>query len=319
MRRGVRSVVALAAVGLLAGCSAADGPSWADQLPERITIATGGTTGIYHAYGTELASALEDSYGVEVEVVSTAGSVDNLQRVAGGEAQLAFSAADALGDAVAGTGTFDEPADLRALARIYDDFEHLVVREGSDIQEIADLRGLRVSVGAQESGTALIAERVLEAAEVDPADLRTANLGITESIHELRTGRIDAFFWSGGLRTPGLVELAEEVPIRLIPLDGVVDELRDGYGHGYRHGVVPEGHYGSEAAVETMAVPNVLVVSADLPDGAAYALLAALFAHQEDIGETVQAAQILDVHSAIYTAPAPLHDGALRYYRDAKT
>lgn len=320
MRRLWCSVLAaVAACGLLAGCLSADAEPWAQQLPDRITIATGGTTGVYHAYGTAFAELLEDRYGVDVEVVTTAGSVQNVELVADGEAQLAFSAADAVGDAVAGNGSFSTPVDLRALARVYDDFGHLVVPVDSDIHSIADLRGKRVSIGAEESGTALIAGRVLAAEGMDRSDLRALDLGITESIHALRTGLVDAFFWSGGLDTPGLVELAKEMPIRLVPLDAVVEEMRDAYGHGYRHGLVPEGDYGADAAVETLAVPNVLVVSADLPDDVAYALLAALFAHQGELARDVPAAEFLDVHRAIYTSPVPLHDGVLRYYRDTKT
>ncbi|WP_418275318.1 TAXI family TRAP transporter solute-binding subunit [Isoptericola jiangsuensis] len=312
-------LVAVVATGLLAGCFASDGEPWAEQLPDRITIATGGTTGVYHAYGTSLAELLRDRYGVDAEVVTTAGSLENLELVADGEAQVAFSAADAVGDAVAGTGDFVEPADLRALARLYDDFGHLVVRADSDVHEIADLRGRRVSLGAEDSGTALIAGRVLAAAEIDPRDLEVSQRGITESIHAMRTGRVDAFFWSGGLKTPGLVELAEEMPIRLIALDEVVDEMRDAYGHGYRHGVVPQGTYGVREPVQTLAVPNVLVVSGDLPDDVAYALVALLFAHQSELAADTAAVSYLDPHRAIYTAPAPLHDGAMRYYRDTKT
>ncbi|WP_278236098.1 TAXI family TRAP transporter solute-binding subunit [Isoptericola sp. AK164] len=319
MRRTIGAVTAaLLALGTLAGCFGGEDSSWSGRLPDRLTIATGGTTGIYHGYGQALADVLAEQHGVEAEVLSTGGSVENLALLADGEAQLAFSAADAVADAVHGTGAFDAPVDLRALGRVYDDFAHLVVPADSPVEELADLRGRRVSVGATGSGTSLIARRVLAAGPLPESDLRVVELGITESLDALSTGRIDAFFWSGGLRTPGLVELAEETPIRLVPLDGVVDELRDRYGQGYRHGTVPEGIYGLEADVETLAVPNILVVPTDLPDDAAHGLVATLFGARTALAERAAAAQLLDRTRVIYTEPAPLHDGALRYFREVK-
>ncbi|WP_402463361.1 TAXI family TRAP transporter solute-binding subunit [Isoptericola aurantiacus] len=320
MRRLATTLLAVLLGSLvLTGCSAADDEAWADELPSTVTIATGGTTGIYYAYGRALADVLTQRYGVDAEVLETSGSVDNLHLLDDGTAQIGFSAADAAGDAVAGTGDFDHPVDVRAVARVYDDFEHLVVPASSPVTTIEDLRGLRVSVGAQGSGTSLIARRVLAAADVAEADLRVSELGITESIDALRRGRVDAFFWSGGLRTPGLVELSEEMDVRLVPLQEVVDEMRDEFGHGYRHGVVREGVYGGPADVETLAVPNMLLVGADLPDDVAYGLTALLFDARAELVETVDSAALLDRARAIYTAPTELHPGALRYYRDTKS
>jgi TRAP transporter TAXI family solute receptor len=318
VRRAVAACASLAlTAAALAGCSGGQ-DSWAADLPDELTIATGGTTGIYYGYGQALAEVLEDRYGIDVEVLETGGSVDNLHLLDDGAADVAFTAADALEDAVAGRGDFDAPVDVQALARVYDDFGHLVVPAGSDVEEIADLRGLRVSTGAPRSGTALITERVLAASGVDAADLQVSELGITESIDALRAGTIDAFFWSGGLRTPGLVELSQEVPLRLVPLEGVVDQLRVQHGDGYRHGVVPEGVYGSRADVETLAVPNVLVVPGGMSEDAAYGLVATLFAHRATLAGQVPSAALLDRTRSVYTTPVDLHAGALRYYRDTK-
>jgi TRAP transporter TAXI family solute receptor len=316
-----RAAAACAVAGLVAaalvGCTD-DDHLWADGLPDELTIATGGTTGIYHGYGEALAEVLEGRYGIDVTVLETGGSVENLHLVDDGVADLAFTAADALEDAAVGRGDFSAPVDVQALARVYDDFEHLVVPADADVDTIADLRGLRVSTGAPSSGTSLIAGRVLAAADVDVADLDVAELGITESIDALRAGTIDAFFWSGGLRTPGLVALSQEMPLRLVPMEDVVDPMRAVYGDGYRHGVVPEGVYGSTADVETLAVPNVLVVPEDMPEDVAYALVATLFSYRTGMAEDVPSVALLDRTRSIYTAPVELHPGAVRYYRDTK-
>lgn len=319
MRRVVAAALSvLVPAAVLAGCLGGENDPWEGQRPETLTIATGGTSGIYHGYGQALADVLSARYGIEAEVLTTGGSVDNLHLLADGTADVAFSAADAVADAVDGAGGFDDPVEVQALARVYDDFAHLVVPADSAVEEIADLRGLRVSVGAPGSGTSLIAGRVLEAAEVPMEDLRVTELGITESIDALQSGSLDALFWSGGLRTPGIVGLADEMPVRLIPLVDVVEELREEYGHGYRHGVVPEGVYGVAEDVETLAVPNILVAGPGLPEGVAHGLVQTAFDARGEISSSVPSAALLDRSRAIYTDPADLQAGALRYYRQVK-
>ncbi|AEG45653.1 TAXI family TRAP transporter solute-binding subunit [Isoptericola variabilis] len=322
MSRGVRRLLAAAvalAVLLVAGCLAGDRRDpWAGQRPETLVVATGGASGIYHGYGAGLAEVLDERYGMSVEVLETGGSVENLRMLADGRAQVAFSTADAVGDAVTGSGSFSGPMPLRALARVYDDFIHLVVPADSDIEAIEDLRGRDVSLGAPGSGTSLIASRLLEAAGIDQRALRGQSLGIARSIEALHAGDVDAFFWSGGLRTPGITQLSEELDVRLVPLGDLVDEVRARHGSGYRHGVVPAGMYGLRRDVPTLAVPNFLVVPADMPDPVAHGLVATLFDARSRIAAEVPTASQLDRVRAIFTEPADLHPGALRFYRETK-
>lgn len=322
--RGKRTprMAALGMVSLLAAAGCFAGTSsqavLRDAGVESVTISGGGTTGIYYSYGGEFGSVLSERFDVRASVLETGGSIENLENLAGGVAQVAFSAADAAADAATGHGPFSEPLPVRALARVYDDFVHLVVLDSSDIDEIKDLHGRAVSLGAKGSGTELIADRLLAVAGVDRSGIDQRALGIDESIEALRTGEIEAFFWSGGLPTPGVNDLAGEVPIRLVPLQALVEQVRAEYGGGYRHGVVPEGTYGLPGDVATMAVPNFLMAHADLPDDVAYALVEALFDGRSDIAMEVPAGALLDRSRAIFTEPVDLHPGALRYYRDTK-
>ncbi|HEX6195404.1 MAG TPA: TAXI family TRAP transporter solute-binding subunit [Jiangellaceae bacterium] len=302
----------VAAAVVLAGCTggaAIEGP---------VMVSGGGTGGIYYGYGGELASVLGGEFDVETDVLETGGSLDNLRNLADRRVHLAFSAADVAGDAAAGRAPFGEPLPVVAAARVYDDFVHLVVPGDSSIMTIEDLRDRDVSLGAPGSGTEVIAGRLLDAARIDPAEVANAKLGIDESIEALRGGRIEAFFWSGGLPTPGIDELAESVEIRLVDLSELVDELRAEYGGGYRPGVVPMGTYDLPRDVTTLAVPNFLMVRADAPDEFVYETLSLLFDQQSRIAANVPAAAILDKHRAIYTDPVDLHPGALEYYRDTK-
>lgn len=316
---GRKALALLASMFALAGCSndrelSDDGRA----ALEPTTISGGGTTGIYYAYGGELASVLESELDVHASVLETGGSIENLRNLASGASTIAFSAADAAADATAGRGSFDEPVPVRAVARVYDDFVHLIVPLESDINSITDLKGHAVSLGAGGSGTELIARRLLDVAQIDAADLSVHMFGINKSIEGLRNGDIDAFFWSGGLPTPGIDDLAAEWAIRLVPLNDLVETMRAEYGGGYRHGVVPEGTYGLPVDVQTMAVPNFLMVREDLADDAAYMITKTLFDRRANLAEQVPAAALLDRPRAIFTEPVKLHPGALRYYRDTK-
>lgn len=313
--RAAGRAACMAVVSLLAAACTGDEPGTYD---EHLVISGGGTAGIYYGYGDELAAALSDRLGVTAEVLETGGSIENLHELASGSSQLAFSAADAAGDAVTGRPPFDVPLRVRAVARVYDDFVHLVVKEDSDIADIEDLRGRRVSLGADGSGTELIARRLLLAAGVDPGDVDNAAMGIDESVAALRSGTVEAFFWSGGLSTPGVKDLAEDVPIRLVDLWELVEPVRREYGGGYRHGVVPQGTYGLHSDVPTMAVPNYLLVDADADADLVYDVARVLFEQRAQIARQVPAAALLDRSRAIYTASVELHPGALRYYREVK-
>jgi TRAP transporter TAXI family solute receptor len=309
----------LAALALtVAACDDGGDDGWPASAPRELVVATGGATGIYHGYGVGLAGVLEERYDITVDVTETGGSIENLQRLGDGTAHVAFSAADAVQDAVEGEGDFEEPLEVEALARVYDDFVHLVVRADSDIRTIDDLRSRSVSLGAARSGTSLIAHRVLAAAGIKRTELGIRSLGIDASIAALTNREIDAFFWSGGLRTPGLNALSEELPIRLVPLGDLVEDVRAQQGTAYRPGVVPEGMYGSTEEVPTLAVPNFLVVRADMPEPVAQSLVATLFDARSRISARVPSAANLDRVRAIYTQPVDLHPGALRYYRDTK-
>lgn len=318
-----RTVVAAATAAMvagLAGCLGGDlgGGSDLEAIDSPVVISGGGTTGIYYGYGAQLAAVMSDRFGVAAEVTETGGSIANLGDLANGSSLFAFSAADAAADAVAGRSPFRQPLPVQAVARVYDDFVHLVVPRRSSITTIEDLRGKDVSLGAVGSGTELIARRLLAAGGVNPADIDNASLGIDASIEAIRVGEIDAFFWSGGLPTPGVDELAMDYPIRLVALGGLVQSLHDAHGGVYRQGVVPRGTYGMAAEVETMAVPNFLMVRADTPEDLVYETVRLLFEERSEIALHVPAAALLDRARAIFTQPVELHPGALRYYRDEK-
>ena len=315
MRRGWRAAAALLALLVgLAGCSAG---SPTESGP--YVVAGGGKSGVYFAYAEQLAQAAAQSLDVDISAAQTQGSVDNLQRVASGEALVGFAQGDTAADAIEGSGAFSERLPITALARVYDEYVHVVVPEDSDVQSIAELAGHTVSLGAEGSGVQVIANRVLEAAGVDPADVPGPALGLDTSLGALKSGEIEAFFWVGGLPTPGIERMAEELPIRLLEVEPeIVERVNTGHAGVYRIAEFPANTYGVDHVTATMAVPNYLVASEAAPPALIRNIVRVLFEARTQIATEVRAAALLDRREAIFTEPVPLHPGAAEYYRSAR-
>jgi uncharacterized protein len=300
----------LAAAAGLAGCGSGQG--------QRLSIATGGSGGVYFVYGGGLAEQIGehlDGYQATAEV--TSASVDNMYLIADGKSDLAFALADTAADAVRGSDTFDgEKVQAQALARLYNNLTQVATVKGKGISSVEDLRGRRVSVGSPGSGTEVIALRVLEAAGLDPDDdISRQQLGVGESVQAVKDGALDAFFWSGGVPTSAVTDLATSRELVLLPTDQYVGKLKERYGDFYAAAEIEAGGYeGVEAAVKVVAVPNYLVVNRSMDPELAYRLTKLLFDHKDALVEVHPAARRLELKTAPEVAPLELHPGAKRYY-----
>ncbi|WP_328536309.1 TAXI family TRAP transporter solute-binding subunit [Streptomyces sp. NBC_00344] len=314
------SAAALVVLGLLMWWLLPIGPS---SPRGSVTFSTGVRTGVYQLYGKLLQPTLaRDLPGVKIALQPSEGSQQNLARVATGKADFTIATADAIAKYIAdGKAGADR---LRGCARLYDDYVQLVVDDGSAVRRARDLRHKRVAVGQPGSGVRLIAERVLRAAGLDPQkDITPVPAGIDTGPALLDAGKIDAFFWSGGLPTDAVRNLASRHPVRLVPLDDMVSRLHSGGGttRYYRSAVIPGDAYldaRNSGAVPTVAVANVLVTTDREDPELTEAFTRSVIGSRDRIGRQVHAAQLVDVRTAIYTDPLKLHDGARRYYRSAK-
>ena len=287
-----------------------------------LSIATGGTGGIYYPYGGGVAKVLNDHLpNVRATAEVTGASADNLRFVRDGRADLAFTMGDVLADAVRGRGDFDGQAlPIATLATLYTNFAHLVTLQSTGITRVEDLRGRVVSLGSPGSGTAISGERVLRASGLHPdRDVTRHGLGVGESAAALKDGKVDAFFWMGGVPTPALQDLAHSqgITMRLVPTASVLASLRASHGDVYLEGQVPGGVYrGVPDAVPVLAVMNLLVVNASMDEQLAYGITRVLHEHQGELAAIHPEARNLQLQSAAKNSPAPFHPGALRYYRE---
>lgn len=300
------------------------GPPGAGGLTERLSVATGGTGGVYYPYGGGVAKVISDHLdGVEATAEVTAGTVDNLKFIANRGADLAFALADSLDDAAQARGAFADfgAVPARALAVLYDNLNQLVTLEGKGIESVADLRERIVSTGAPGSGTEITALRVLEAVGLNPdADIRKQSLGAAQSVDALKDDKIDAFFWSGGIPTGSVLDLASTPgrTVKLVPNTDTLPFLHDHYGDAVYHAVtIPAVTYpGMGGDVEVVGVANVLVVHEEMSDDLAYRITRALFDHQAELAAIHPEAEKLSIETAVTGSTVPFHEGAVRYYRE---
>jgi TRAP transporter TAXI family solute receptor len=323
MRPGARAlVVSMAACAALAlsGCNLPQGAG----AKRRLSIATGGTGGVYYPYGGGIAKVVSESIpNVEVTAEVTAASVDNLKFLRDGKSDIAFVLADTLSDALEGKAAFQQFGKVSALslAALYTNYTHLVTLASSRIDRVGDLRGRVVATGAAGSGTEVIAFRILEAAGMKPgADVTTQALGVAQSVDAIKDGKIDALFWSGGLPTAAVLDLANTpgTQKKLVPNDEVLPSLQKTYSPSlYYRVVIPKGAYADvDADVPVVGVTNLLVVSDRMDEELGYGITKALFEKQAQLIAIHPQAKQLTLESAIVGSPAPFHPGAIKYYRE---
>lgn len=313
-----RHIIPLLCLLFVVACGATPGTS-----KTRLSIATGGTGGVYYPYGGGIAKIIT-AYIPNVEATAevTAASVDNLKFLRDHKADLAFTTADTLADAINGTEAFEgQKLSLKAVAVLYANYTQVVTLASSPIETIADLRGKVVSTGAAGSGTEVTAFRVLQAFGIDPSrEIVKQSLGVAQSVDALKDGKIAAFFWSGGLPTAAILDLAHTpgLKIRMLASDTAVTALRRAHGDAlYAVRPVPKTTYpGLSDDVPVVSVSNILAVHDGLGDQLVYDITRTLFEHQAELAAIHPEAKNLSLQSAVLGSPAPFHPGALRYYQE---
>jgi TRAP transporter TAXI family solute receptor len=288
---------------------------------DRLSIATGGTGGVYYPYGGAMANVLSDNIeGIEVTAEVTAASVDNMLFIESKDADLAFVLGDTAYDAVQGNEPFESAVPAVALATLYNNYTHVVTTDDSGINSVADLRDKRVSTGAPGSGTEVIANRILMAAGLDPEnDIEREQLGAAESADAVKDGQIDAFFWSGGLPTGAITDLGAtpNVGLKLLPSSEFVEQLTTDYGAFYGVATIPAATYtGQDEAVDVIVVPNLLVVHQDMDEQLAYDIVRTIFEQRDQLIMAHPEANNLTLENATTNSPIPYHPGAIRYYQE---
>jgi TRAP transporter TAXI family solute receptor len=323
----------VAAVAFLASAAIAQGI----EAPQRVAfqISTGSTTGSYFPVGQLLADLLSHPPGVGrcqtadvcgpagliVSTRASEGSIANVTAVNSGNVSSGIAQTDVVALAVAGKGAFAKAGaskQLRVIANLYGEDVHLLAAKNSNIKSVADLRGKRVSLSSEGSGTINTARAILAAFRLNERSI-VPNYDPSEKATELlQSGKLDAVFYVGGTPVNLIQQLLDEGVAALVPIsgDGRTRLLR-AQPHLYVH-AIPQGTYTGAGEVETVAVDALWITDASQPDNLVYGMVKALFnpANRAASNNERVGAHFIELASAARGATAPLHPGAARFYME---
>ncbi len=288
---------------------------------QNLSIATGGTGGVYYPLGGGMAAALSKYVpGMEATAEVTGGSVDNLKLIGSGKPYIGLTMADAAQDAEKGENKFKgNQIGVRTLMVLYPNRMHVVTVDGTGIDKVSDLKGKRVSTGSPGSATEVMAFRVIEAAGLDKdKDMKRERLGVSESVNAVKDRKIDAFFWVGGLPTAAVTDLASTpgTTIKMIDHADLVPAMNKTYGQLYVQDVIPKSMYRGMATDNKQAtVMNILAASDKMDDTTAYNIVKTLIEKRDDLIAVHKEAENFKLENQMASAsPVPFHPGAIKYF-----
>jgi TRAP transporter TAXI family solute receptor len=292
------------------------------QAKKRISVATGGMGGVYFVIGGGIATILTKYAGVEAAAEVTAASVDNCKLLAAKKSDLGLVMGDTGADAYKGQAMFKgKPLPLRTLTMLYPQAMHVVTSESAGLKKVADLKGKRVSTGAPGSGTEINALRVLEAAGINPdKDIKRDRLGASESAGALKDGKIEAYFWSGGVPTSSVLDLAASPGTKMVLLpvgEDLVGKMTAKYGPVYFLAPIPKKVYsGIDYDTPTCWVGNMLLVHKEMDPNLAYACVKSIFDNIKELQAIHKEALNITLQTGASEKAVPYHPGAAKFFKE---
>ena len=292
-----------------------------------VTIGTGGVTGVYYPTGGAIAKMVNHKrkeYNLRATVESTGDSVFNINAIASGDLEFGIVQSDRQFQAYNGTSDWEGKAvtKLRAVFSIHPESVTIVAASDKNIKTVADLKGKIVNIGNPGSGQRGNAMDLFEAAGLDPEkDFKTEGLKASESAGMLQDGRIDAFFYTVGHPNGSVKEAVagvRKVNFVSVPAD-VVGKLTKKYPF-YAASFIPVDQYSGVTNTEnadTFGVKATLCTSADVSDDVVYAITKEVFENFDEFKKLHPAYAILTKESMLLGLSAPIHPGALKYYKEA--
>jgi uncharacterized protein len=288
----------------------------------RFVIGTGGTGGVYFPFGGGLARILTAHLpNTEWTAEVTGGSVDNFKLIHSEQADLGLSTVDSAYDAMRGDAVYKDTGPIKGctIAVLYQSFVHVVALDGSGIERVEDMKGKRVSVGSAGSSTEGAADRILEAAGLNPmTDVTRDNLSVAESVAAMKDRKIDAFFWIGGLPTAAVTDLVAtpNLKVKFLKTDDYVASMRQKYGPVYTAYTLPAGTYSGIEPVAGIGIGNILFANASMNQDLVADILKTIFDNLNEVREIHPEGKVISLETATQGSSIPFHPGAIRYYTE---
>ncbi|WP_270180499.1 TAXI family TRAP transporter solute-binding subunit [Alkalihalobacillus sp. CinArs1] len=307
--------VALLSISMILGACGSGGGDGASGSPKELSLLTGGTGGTYFPLGGEIATSIQDNTDIEsANAQSSGASVENMQTLQSGDADVAFTQTDIAAYATKGELMFEDGKvdNVQAIGTLYPETIQVVTLKESGIASIEDLKGKKVSVGAPGSGTYANAEQVLEVHGITMDDIDAQHLAFDESTEGIQDGNIDAAFITSGTPTGAVEGLSAVKPVNVLPIEQeMIDKLIEKYPY-YAEDTIKSGTYGLEEDTTTVAVLAMLVARSDLDEEYVYNMTKAIFDNADKI--THAKGEFITADSALNGVGIDLHPGAKKYF-----
>ncbi|RFU62785.1 TAXI family TRAP transporter solute-binding subunit [Peribacillus saganii] len=284
-----------------------------------LTIATGGTSGVYYILGGAMAKIYNEKLGYNASAQTTSGAVENINLLNAKKVDMILVMSDSMADAEAGKGSWEKTGaikNMKALGGLYMNYVHVIAPKNKNIKSINDLKGKKIGVGAPNSGTEVNARMVLKGYGLTYDDVKPDYLSFAECVEQLKNGTIDAAFITAGLGVSAVTDLQTAVDVEIVPVEAAEIEKMKADGAAVSAGEIPPGTYKNDKAVPTVAIKNLLAVRDDMPEEQAYDLTKTFYESLKELAAAHNTAEQIIVDEAAKDLVTPLHPGAEKYFKE---
>lgn len=289
------------------------------QQQAKMTLATGGTAGTYYPFGRAMADVWNSRVPeLNVTVLSTNASAENVRLVSKGEADLAFAQSDTLDFACNAKESFEEKlTSLRAIAALYPEVVQVVVRDDIPAKDFGELKDARIGIGSPGSGTEANFRQLMDVHKMKKEDVHARHLSFSESAEQFRDGHIDAFIVTAGIPNTAIMDVAKRRDLRILPiLADKAAQLAKRYPFLSPVRIPADTYKNQSSEVTSVAVTAVLIASESMTDDVAYKLTRTLFENQDELATSHAKGKELNIKTAVSGVSIPFHPGAVKFYRE---
>ncbi|GHV54275.1 C4-dicarboxylate ABC transporter substrate-binding protein [Deltaproteobacteria bacterium] len=287
---------------------------------KQLSIYSGSTGGTFYALGGAIAASLNKHVeGVSVSSSASGGSIDNLNLLHAGDADLGIVGNSMIGFAWEGQAPFKQKIqDVRAIGMVYPDVFQLVVAQAAGAKTLGDLKGKRIVVGPGGGHTPLLTEAFLKTVGLDmKKDLTAMQAGFADAAAQLKDGHVDASSTILAVPASSILELKATSAIEVMSFPNDVISKVVAQFPAYESFTIPANTYGNAAPIQTIACYAILLCRAELDEETVYKLTKAYFEYGNEIAATHAAGKYIKLELGLTgVAITPLHPGAARYYKE---
>jgi TRAP transporter TAXI family solute receptor len=285
----------------------------------KMVLATGGTAGTYYPFGGAMAKIWNSKIpGMNVTAQATGASIENIRLMNKDEVELALVQSDNIDWAFFGKEVFKEKiTKMAAIAVLYPEVVHIVLRGDSPAKTFGDLKGLKVGVGAPGSGTEANFRQLMEVYDMKKDDVKGQYLSYAESAEQFKDKHIDAFFLTTGVPNSAIMDVANTRPIKIVGIDdAMVAKITQKYPFLAPAKIPANTYKGQPEEVKTIAVMAVLIASPNVKEEVAYNITKALIENQPELASAHAKGKELSLQGAVKGVSIPFHPGAAKYYKE---